>query len=197
MNSSLFQLLHSLARQSSVLDAVFVFFAVYALFILWGVVSATFFLAFHNRFRHRLHCHLQIVVLAALSSLLARVIIAEALKRLLHNPRPFEILADVNPLIARAANGSFPSGHTVLAFSAASAIALCYPRAGWTLYAAAGAIGISRVIAGVHWPIDILGGAVIGIGSTYFLHYAFHHFSIGGKKLSHALLALAHKFQTR
>jgi len=176
VNYSLFHLLNSFAGRSAIFDWIVIFFADGALFLLWGGVLALLLSAFHTRFRHRFHCHLQIAILAGLSALLARVIIAEALKRLLHNPRPFEVITGVNQLIQHTANGSFPSGHTVLAFSAAAAIAFCYPRAAWLLYAAAAAIGISRVIAGVHWPIDILGGAIIGVGSTYILHYVFHHF---------------------
>jgi membrane-associated phospholipid phosphatase len=58
---------------------------------------------------------------------------------------------------------SFPSGHAMSAFAVASAIAVLSPRLRWPLLAVAGVIAFSRVYLGVHFWLDVLVGAVLGI----------------------------------
>ena len=68
---------------------------------------------------------------------------------------------------------SFPSGHTSLAFSTATSLALDYKK--WYIvlpaYLWAGSVGYSRMYLGKHYTSDVLGGAVIGIGSGYLSHW--------------------------
>jgi len=68
---------------------------------------------------------------------------------------------------------SFPSGHTSLAFSTATSLALDYRK--WYIvvpaYLWAGSVGYSRMYLGKHYTSDVLGGAVIGIGSGYLSHW--------------------------
>ena len=60
--------------------------------------------------------------------------------------------------------GSFPSGHSAMAFSAAAlAVRMTSSRAlRWTCVVLASVVALSRVVVGVHWPLDILGGAALG-----------------------------------
>ncbi|MDQ6654643.1 MAG: phosphatase PAP2 family protein [Verrucomicrobiota bacterium] len=58
---------------------------------------------------------------------------------------------------------SFPSGHTACSVAAARALSRNFPGAGIAAGIAALAIGVSRVAKGAHWPLDVLGGAVIGL----------------------------------
>ena len=60
---------------------------------------------------------------------------------------------------------SFPSGHTACSVAAARALSRDYPRAGVAAGLAATAIGVSRVAKGAHWPLDVLGGAVVGLAA--------------------------------
>lgn len=69
---------------------------------------------------------------------------------------------------------SFPSGHTTVAFASATALSLSYKK--WYVTAPsfmyAGFVGYSRMRLGVHYPSDVLGGIVIGVGSgllTWFI----------------------------
>lgn len=60
---------------------------------------------------------------------------------------------------------SFPSGHTLTAFGVTTLLILGFQLRGWRLAAAlalASLIGLSRLAVGVHWPLDVLGGAVLG-----------------------------------
>ena len=77
-------------------------------------------------------------------------------------PRPLLALYDVKivdyPLFAN----SFPSGHTISAFAVAVACSSISPKLGWFLYPTAVLIGFSRVYVGVHYPFDVLYGALLG-----------------------------------
>lgn len=78
-------------------------------------------------------------------------------------PRPFVAdPAEVHPLVAHGADGSFPSDHTALGFAVAAALWGTAPALRWALLALAALAGASRVYAGLHWPTDVVGGAVVG-----------------------------------
>jgi undecaprenyl-diphosphatase len=85
------------------------------------------------------------------------------LKPIVHRARPF--VASTRPAIigARPMDGSFPSGHATMAFAGAVVLTEAVPDAAVAWWLLAAAIGYSRVYLGVHFPLDVLGGAVIGI----------------------------------
>jgi undecaprenyl-diphosphatase len=88
-------------------------------------------------------------------------LVTEDLKELVHRPRPYEGIA---PVYLFSNTNSFPSGHAVAAFLAAT-ILLGYLgwKPGLAGYVAATLIGMSRIVLNVHYPTDVLGGAIIGI----------------------------------
>jgi membrane-associated phospholipid phosphatase len=75
------------------------------------------------------------------------------------------------------ASSSFPSGHTTAAFAAAATLSEYYPT--WQVevpsYAAAAAVGFSRIYANQHWGSDVVGGAFLGYGVAYALHKRHTH----------------------
>ena len=75
---------------------------------------------------------------------------------------------DINYLIDKN-DWSFPSGHSTFFFALAATVYFYNKKWGWWFFLAAIIINISRVIAGVHYPSDILGGAIIGILVAYFV----------------------------
>ena len=89
---------------------------------------------------------------------------AEALKELVRRPRPYNALVTVPPtLIDAPSSFSFPSGDAALAFGAAVALGQVLPRLRPFGLLLASAVALSRVVVGVHYPLDVLGGAGIGI----------------------------------
>jgi undecaprenyl-diphosphatase len=64
---------------------------------------------------------------------------------------------------------SFPSGHTATAFAGATVLSAFVPRAAPAFFILAAAIGYSRLYVGVHYPLDVLGGAVLGIATALLL----------------------------
>lgn len=100
-------------------------------------------------------------------------ILAQIGKYIFQRPRPGLSLEDVNyngPAIAD--KRSFPSGHTTAAFSLATVLAEEFPAHKKWFYTGAWLAGISRIYNGVHYPTDVLAGAILGylIGKRAFNH---------------------------
>lgn len=106
-------------------------------------------------------------------SFLVTTIIATTLKHTINRPRPFETYPDIQKLSA-GGSSSFPSGHTSDAFSTATSLSLAFPK--WYViapsYTYATLVGYSRMHLGVHYPSDVLAGAVIGAGSAFLCYKA-------------------------
>jgi len=90
------------------------------------------------------------------------------MKYTINRDRPFVTYPDICKK-SGAASPSFPSGHTSSAFATATSLTLAYPR--WYIvvpsFAWAGTVAYSRMDLGVHYPSDILIGAMIGAGSAW------------------------------
>jgi undecaprenyl-diphosphatase len=91
--------------------------------------------------------------------------LATLLKIVVGTRRP----SDGGPLISIPHSESFPSGHAATSFACATVLAALVPRAAPAFYVLALAIGYSRVYVGVHWPLDVVGGAVLGIATALLL----------------------------
>lgn len=84
------------------------------------------------------------------------------LKNLFERIRPCNALEGVNILAGCTGSYSFPSSHAVNNFAAAVFFYKIFPKLKWILLIAAALVALSRPYVGVHYPSDILGGAVIG-----------------------------------
>jgi membrane-associated phospholipid phosphatase len=88
----------------------------------------------------------------------------DQLKELFARPRPFVDLPDARLLLGRGGSFSLPSGHAMNWFLALAVVGGYYPRARWALRGLALAVSFSRVYCGVHYPGDVLAGALLGWG---------------------------------
>jgi undecaprenyl-diphosphatase len=101
---------------------------------------------------------LQVVLADAAADL-----IAYGLRAAIDRPRPPAVYARPEPLVHVPHGGSFPSGHAATSFACATVLAFALPRYRLALFALAAAIAWSRVYVGVHYPLDVLGGAALGV----------------------------------
>ena len=90
--------------------------------------------------------------------------VSGALKNWVERNRPPLSNPEPGPLVDLPATFSFPSGHATVSFACATVLALAVPRHRRPLYALAALIAFSRVYVGVHYPFDVLAGAVLGVG---------------------------------
>jgi undecaprenyl-diphosphatase len=84
--------------------------------------------------------------------------------------RPFDALPEailrLEPEMTGATDPSFPSGHSAIAFMMAAFLAARYPRLTPVFFLWALAVGLSRVYLGLHYPSDVVVGAVVGLLSV-------------------------------
>ena len=111
-------------------------------------------------------------MIAVVSTLIARYAVTELVRLAYHRPRPFSALS-VQQLLTNDA-WSFPSGHAAFFFALATVAYLYNKKWGIAFLIAAILIGLARIAAGIHYPSDILGGALIGIGVAYATFYIAH-----------------------
>jgi membrane-associated phospholipid phosphatase len=94
-----------------------------------------------------------------------------AMKYSFNRTRPYITYPDIIKK-SRGMSSSFPSGHTSMAFATATSLSLTYPK--WYVivptYTWAGTVGYSRMHLGVHYPSDVLIGALVGAGSAWVTH---------------------------
>ncbi|OOQ61961.1 phosphatase PAP2 family protein [Mucilaginibacter pedocola] len=110
----------------------------------------------------------------ALGALAGSAILSTTIKAITHRDRPFVNHSDVIFAKQLPSDYSMPSGHTTVAFSTATTLSLSFPK--WYVivpaYSYAAAVGYSRMYLGVHYPSDVLGGALLGSASAYITYKA-------------------------
>lgn len=114
-----------------------------------------------------------ILMLAAMA---AATLLGEGLlKHIICRPRPFQyISSDFLPLLIAPPSGySFPSGHTCASFAAASALFTQHKKQGALAFLLAALIGFSRMFLLVHFPSDVLAGALLGALLGFLTAFAY------------------------
>jgi len=107
----------------------------------------------------------RITILAALVAVaLSDQLSSGLLKPLVCRPRPSHVLEGVRLLAGRGGRYGFPSSHAANVFSAWIVLALRHPRLKYALAVIPLGVAYSRVYMGVHYPLDVIGGALLGLG---------------------------------
>lgn len=98
------------------------------------------------------------------------VVISESISAIFVRQRPFVSDSTVHLLVPHGADGGMPSHHTVFMVALVASV-YYYDKRSATFFAVLTLItGIARVVAGIHYPTDILVGALIGAGIVYLYH---------------------------
>jgi undecaprenyl-diphosphatase len=124
-----------------------------------------------------------VAFVTALTATGVAALITDVLKRGFARERPPVADPQLGSLTGIPDNPSFPSGHSATAFAAATAVAILCPRLRVPVLAIAAAVGLSRLYLRVHFPLDVVAGAVLGAGVgalcvlvlTRVVHYAQPH----------------------
>ena len=94
-------------------------------------------------------------------------VLAELVKSAYPTVRPFVLDGTIPMVIMPGTDGAFPSAHAAAAFALGTTIWLHDKKVGAIFLIAAFIVGVARVVGNVHYPIDIIGGAVIGVVVTF------------------------------
>jgi undecaprenyl-diphosphatase len=157
MNENLFRLINDLGKQHTFYNPIFVFIAEYmGIFLALAVVTFWFTRVKQNR----------IMIICSSITFVIAEIIGKLAGKIHSNNQPFAELSNVNQLIEKAVDNSFPSDHTILFFSFCMTFWLFRGGKGFFWILLAFLVGISRIWVGVHYPADIMVGAVISIISA-------------------------------
>lgn len=158
MNNQIFYFFYNFANRSTDIDKLVVFFAK-----TFPYIVALLALIFLFKRRARLKVFVQVILSSGLAWL-----VAKALKTLIHADRPFLRLPDIHSLFSET-GFAFPSGHATFFAALGASLFFYRKKAGVVFLFFALLIGVARIVAGVHFPIDILGGFALGVLIAYLL----------------------------
>ncbi len=162
LNIDAFRAINDLGKQYSSLNSTMVFLAEYMVYFLGLIIIAYWFTQSRQN---------KMVIIQAMIAFITAEIIGKLAGKLHLNYQPFAALPNVNKLVDHAVDNSFPSDHTILFFSIYFSFWLVRKKARWLWLVLAFCVAISRIWVGVHYPFDILTGALIGIISALFSYW--------------------------
>lgn len=157
----LFNLINHLSGKWPVLDSLAIFFANN-----FGYILIVFLFAVFRR-------QWKVIIQAFSSAILSRLVITNIIRWIFPRLRPF-VAEKIIPLISQSPiEPSFPSGHAAFYFAIAAVVYFYNKKAGILFFVGAFLISLARVFVGVHWPSDILAGAIVGIFSGWLVNKIF------------------------
>lgn len=168
LDERIFLVLNGILGQSTTLDWLIKTAAVYLIYLVPVILIIVWFWSAYSK-------------KPALQAFFAGVLawgINKIISNIIDRPRPYEAALDIKEAIFHRPDYSFPSDHMALLASIALAFYLVgYKKLAVFWWILTAVIGISRIIAGVHYPSDIIAGAVLGTIVTWLFGFAFQPLS--------------------
>ena len=162
----LFRLINNLAGRNAVLDGLArLLVNEYFLTTIMSLILVIFW--FEGRDQDRRERNQKAILRAIIALFMANVVL-KLCNLVYFRPRPF-VDHQVNLLFYRPTDSSFPSNPATVGFSVATAIWLYNRRLGALLLVLATLFGLSRIYCGVHYPLDIIAGTLLGALSAYLV----------------------------
>lgn len=156
LGDPIFHALNNLAGRSVLADKIFIFLAQYLPY-LTVLVAVILFFKWQKSKAHKV----QLLFIFGLGLAVSYFLIYQGFHEWWPRLRPFNVMQNVHQLISEYGL-SFPSQHAMMFFFLATIICWIRPKIGYWFIGAAVLISTARVIAGVHYPGDILAGAALG-----------------------------------
>jgi len=150
----IFQSLNRIAGKMPFLDSLAIFFAQYAGYLLLLILLVFLLRNFKK--------HKKPTILSLSAAIFSRFVVTELIRYLYFRPRPF-VVSSANLLILHNPTASFPSGHASFYFALSTVIYFFNKKLGALFLIISFLIGVFRIYCGLHWPSDILVGAVVGV----------------------------------
>ncbi|MDD2934866.1 MAG: phosphatase PAP2 family protein [Candidatus Pacebacteria bacterium] len=171
LNYEIFYFLNNLAGKNETIDFLVLFFAQYLPYILVGIFVVFYFYRFYkSNFDKKIIKEFFIISFSAVLIWF----VSQIINFFYYSPRPFIALDNINVLFEHGNGDSFPSGHTTF-FTTLALMSYLYTKKWFATVLLIGAvlIGVARVIVGVHWPLDILGGFALSFVGFYIIRRFF------------------------
>jgi len=125
----------------------------------WIAITLAIVLIDSSRLREAGAVVVALTLAATLTDLVIKPIVARA--------RPFETAVATRVIDRRPLAYSFPSGHTAGSFAAAMTLSRLWPAGRVALWVLAILVSVSRIYVGVHYPLDVIGGAILGLACAW------------------------------
>jgi undecaprenyl-diphosphatase len=166
LDLQLFRLINNLAGRNAFLDSLArLLVNEYFLTTTMALILVIFWFEGQDRDQRERN---QRAILRAIIALFMANIVLKLCNLIYFRPRPF-VDHEVNLLFYHPTDSSFPSNPATVGFSIATAIWLYNRRLGASLLVLATLFGLSRIYCGVHYPLDIIAGALLGALSAYLV----------------------------
>lgn len=140
--------------------------------IIWFAIAIPMLFFKKSRF-----CGVTMIVSMGITLLLGEFLF----KNLVGRVRPCNVNTEIEMLVKRPSSFSFPSGHTSSSFASATTLFLWNKKCGIATFALAALIAFSRLYNYVHFPTDIIAGALFGIFTSILVYYIFKKYQFDNK----------------
>ncbi len=155
IDNTIFLFLNGITGKYFFLDSLFFFFASATPFL---VIIFLVFLFINNRKKNGLF-----VAKSLFAGFFSKYAVVEPLRHFFPRIRPFQVLEEVNLILPYKESFSMPSGHTSFLFAVSVIIYFHNKKAGVAMLVVSFVSVFSRVVSGVHYPLDVVAGALIGL----------------------------------